>query len=137
MLGQLTAGVAHDFNNLLLGIRIFARQGIAESADETLTSYFQEIDSATQRAAALTRSCSLSAASKTFPSGRRPERCGREPFFAVAQLSPRHQLQTALSPQPVIVLVDPSQLEQVLVNLVVNSRDAIDVHRIHHRQHRH
>ena len=39
---------------------------------------------------------------------------------------PRIDLKLSLSPAPVPVLVDRSQLEQVLLNLVVNSRDAID-----------
>ena len=128
MLGQLTAGVAHDFSNLLFGIGVFARQGLAESADETLTSYFQEIDLATQRAVALTR--------QLLAFGREQELSPKvvdlndvvESLSSLLrQLMPKGiRLQTELSAQPVIVLVDPSQLEQVLVNLVVNSRDSID-----------
>lgn len=127
-LGQITAGVAHDFNNLLACIGGFAELGQIASTDAKTSSYFDQIDATTQKAVALTR--------QLLAFGRDQNLAPRvidlnEVVDGLAsllgQLLPAGvRLRLALSPQPVDVFVDRSQLEQVLVNLVVNSRDAID-----------
>jgi PAS domain S-box-containing protein len=127
-LGRVTAGVAHDFNNLLTAVRGFAHLGQAASVDEETTSYFAEIDSAGQKAGELTR--------QLLAFGRQQDLSPtvidlNDVVDGLSSLL-RHvtpagiELRFALSTQPVPVFVDPSQLEQVLLNLVVNSRDAID-----------
>lgn len=128
MLGRLTAGVAHDFNNLLAGIGGFANLGQADSVDEKITNYFDQIDSASQKAAVLTRQLLAFGGQQDLA----PEVIDLNDVVEglsslMRQLMPEGvDLRLALSPQPVAVFVDHSQLEQVVLNLVVNSRDAID-----------
>jgi len=126
-LGRVTAGVAHDFNNLLTAVGGYAQLGRAAATDETIASYFAEIESASGRAETLTR--------QLLAFGRQQELSPavvdlNEVVDGLGSLL-RHvlpagiELRLALSPRPVDVVVDPSQLEQVLLNLVVNGRDAI------------
>ncbi|HEX4930144.1 MAG TPA: ATP-binding protein, partial [Gaiellaceae bacterium] len=126
-LGRLTAGVAHDFNNLLAGIGGFAQLGQADSVDEEITEYFDQIASASQKAAALTRQLlAFSGTQDLAPSVVDLNDVVKGISSLTRQLMPNGvELRLALSPQPVAVFVDRSQLEQVVLNLVVNSRDAI------------
>ena len=125
-LGRLAGGVAHDFNNLLTVISGYA-QMIEESAEERPeASDAIEIRRATERAAALTRQL-LALGSKSVV-----ERTVVGPDAAVAEISElvRRLLgpdieMTIVSGNAPAVLVDRGQLDQVLVNLAVNARDAM------------
>jgi PAS domain S-box-containing protein len=130
MLGQLTTGVVHDFNNLLAVVGGFAQLGQGAAIDKRTTGYFEQIDAASQTAVALTR--------KLLAFVREQEVSPaiidlNEVVEGLASLlrqlmPPRIELRLALSPQPVPVFVDRSQVEQILLNLIVNGRDAIDAH---------
>jgi PAS domain S-box-containing protein len=127
-IGRVTAGVAHDFNNILAAVRGFASVGLRASADPTIRQYFDEIDAAGRRAFALTQQLSAFTREQQLT----PELVDLNEIVdglssLLQQLVPADiDLRLAFSPQPVPVVVDRSQLEQVLLNLVVNSRDAID-----------
>ena len=144
--GQLAGGVAHDFNNILTAIGGYARMAedelatiaagtgadaAGEGADPAATAaaildYVGEISLATDRAAALTR--------QLLAFGRRevvePEIVTVE--TVVTGVLPmlrrltgeQHVIESTFAPGLPPVLVDPIQLEQVLINLVVNARDA-------------
>jgi signal transduction histidine kinase len=126
-LGEITAGVAHDFNNLVMAIAGYAELGqrkfISEDKDRR---YFDEIHQASQKAAALTRQLLTFAHEQTLA----PTLIDLNEAIAgltsvLGQLLPAGvQLRYELAGEPVFVFVDHSQLEQVLINLVVNSRDA-------------
>ena len=126
-IGRVTAGVAHDFNNLLVAVGGFANLGQAASVDEKTRSYFDAIDSASQKAVALTRQLLVIAREQDLSPAVIDLNNVVEGLSSVLrQLTPAGiDLHLALSPQPVPVFVDRSQLEQVLLNLVVNSRDAV------------
>ncbi|MDX6486367.1 MAG: two-component system, cell cycle sensor histidine kinase and response regulator CckA [Gaiellaceae bacterium] len=127
-LGRVTVGVAHDFNNLLTAIRGYADLGAAAARDEATAHFFAEINSAGQRAGELTR--------QLLQFGRRqdvsPTALDLNEVVDGLHSLLRHVLPTAielrleLSARPVLVLADRPQIEQALLNLVVNSRDAID-----------
>ena len=127
-IGRVTAGVAHDFNNLLTAIRGFAALGRDGCDDPLAVEYFDEIESAGRKATELTR--------QLLVFGRRQELRPAvtdvndvvEGLASVLRgvIPPGVELELALSPTPVAVYVDPTQLEQVLLNLVTNGRDAID-----------
>ena len=128
MLGQLTAGVAHDFNNLLAAVGGFAQLGRAEATSERVADYFDRIVAASDSAAALT--------GQLLAFGRQQvltpapvdlnEAVGTIASLLRQLLPAGVTLQLDLCPEPVHVFVDPSQLEQVVLNLVVNGRDAIE-----------
>jgi PAS domain S-box-containing protein len=127
-LGALAAGVAHDFNNLLTVI-----QGHADAlhhdagADAEVRRGAERIKATVRRAAALTRQL------VTF--GRRePARAEVLDVNAVVDevrgmlaplLGARIELQAVLGAAPGAVCIDRGQLEQVLMNLAVNARDAM------------
>ena len=126
--GRLAGGVAHDFNNLLTGILSYADLVLQElHADEPIRADLEQIRHAGERAAALTR--------QLLAFSRRQVLQPRVLSLntSVAELEPMLRrllgadvtLETALDPALGYVLADPGQLEQVLVNLVVNARDAM------------
>jgi signal transduction histidine kinase len=127
-IGRVTAGVAHDFNNLLTAVGGFARLGQAIAPDTTSKSYFDQIDSASQTAVALTRQLLVFSREQVLAPVVVDLNDVVEGLSSVLrQLLPAGiDLQLKLSPEPVRVFVDRSQLDQVLLNLVMNSRDAID-----------
>ena len=126
-LGRVSAGVAHDFNNLLSAVGGFAQLGRSVSIDKQTIDYFNQIEAASEKAVGLTRQM-LAFAREQVLSPVVLEL--NEVVEAVSQLlrqlvPPRIDLVWSLSPAPVPVYVDRSQLERVLLNLAVNSRDAI------------
>lgn len=126
-IGRVTANVAHDFNNLLAATGGFARLGRAAAVDEQSKAYFAEIESASRKAEALTRQLLVFAREQDLSPVVVDLNDVVEGLSSLLwQLMPGGiDLRLALSPRPVPVFVDRSKLEQVLMNLVVNSRDAI------------
>jgi two-component system cell cycle sensor histidine kinase/response regulator CckA len=126
--GQLAGGIAHDFNNLMTGILCSAQllktgPGIPKSVYETA----DVIERAARRAAELT--------SQLLGFARRgmyqdvPVDLGAT-IQSVIQLmggaiDPRITVETVLPPQPVWTHGDPTQMEQVVLNLTMNARDAM------------
>ncbi|MDB4916466.1 MAG: sensor protein [Gemmatimonadetes bacterium] len=126
--GQLAGGVAHDFNNLLTIILNYAQMNLAELPyDGTLSQDLREISDAATKAAGLTRQL------LTF---------SRRQVIQVSELDLNHvmrsitpmlgrllgssvQLSTALDPNLWTCLVDRGQIDQVIMNLAVNARDAM------------
>ena len=126
--GRLSAGVAHDFNNCLLAIFgqvELLRQGHA--GDPALLADLDDIQGAADRAAALTRQ--LLAFARRQP--MQPRRV--DPNGVVAGMANMLErvlgsaIRTRVELEPDLgeVLVDPGPLEQVLLNLAVNARDAM------------
>ena len=126
--GQLAGGVAHDFNNLLsviLGTAELVRGAVPPGS--TLAADLDEITRAARRGAQLTRQLlAFSRRQKLRP--RVVDLIavvrGAEPLLH--RLLPETvTLDLALPDAPHLVHADPGQLEQVLMNLVVNARDAV------------
>ena len=127
-MGRMAAAVAHDFNNLLTVIRsavCLLREAGPGSA--TFAADLDEIDSATNRAAGLT--AHLLAFCRRQPSQPGFVRVGpllRE-FGAILPrlVPPPVRIELAIDEPDLGVWGDPIQLEQVLINLAVNARDAM------------
>ncbi len=126
--GQLAGGVAHDFNNLLTAIRGFSdilARGI-EPGDPRRKDV-AEIMKATERAAALTRQ--LLAFSKRQILRLEPLSVNViiEDMAKIIRrlLGEGIAVETVLEPNIWTVRADPGQLEQVLLNLALNARDAM------------
>ena len=127
-IGQLAGGVAHDFNNVLTVVTGYARLlldggTMPTEAIEPLT----QIYTAGSRAANLTRQ--LLVFSRKQTASRRAIDLN-EVVDEIAKMLQRligeHiTLKLDLSPEPPIVEADPGMIEQVLMNLAVNARDAM------------
>jgi PAS domain S-box-containing protein len=127
-LGRLAGGVAHDFNNLLTIIigntEIILSRLPAEAPQHAQATQIQR---AGQRAASLTRQL-LAFSRKQLVQPRRLDLNRLVADFA--QMLPRLigediRLVTRLAPGTLRVTADPGQLEQVIMNLAVNARDAM------------
>ena len=126
--GRLAGGVAHDFNNLLTAIIGYTDLAAERMpADAPGTREVQEIRKAADRAAALTRQL-LAFSRKQFLS---PEVLDlTEVVSGLLPMLPRvigEHIETSatLAGDLRRVKADPSQMEQVLINLVLNARDAM------------
>ena len=126
--GHLAGGVAHDFNNLLTVINgccelIRATGGLPEES----ALLIEEVYKAGERAATLTRQL-LAFSRKTVLQPRVLSLNGLVTDFEklVGRLIGEDvHLKTEFRADPGLVKVDPGQMEQVLMNLVVNARDAM------------
>jgi signal transduction histidine kinase/ActR/RegA family two-component response regulator len=128
--GQLTGGIAHDFNNMLAvvvaGIDL-ARRRLNGPRREIMTHLTNAMEGAT-RAAALTRRLLSFARSEPLM----PERVesavlvGGMSELLDRTLGERIRIVTELADDAWPVFVDPHQLENAIVNLAVNARDAMD-----------
>ncbi len=127
-IGQLAGGVAHDFNNIIaviLGSTDFLVDELGEH--HPLTPEVREIDAAAQRAAALTRQL------LTFSRQQRRKTTTVELNSVVSEVSKMLarvvgediEMVTTLAPELWKINADSGQLEQVLMNLAVNARDAM------------
>ncbi|BCR04484.1 hypothetical protein DESUT3_15530 [Desulfuromonas versatilis] len=126
--GRLAGGVAHDFNNILTAISGFAHVTLRKMpAELPLRSNLEQILLATDRAASLTRELLLF--SRKQPSERRTldlnEILGKVEAFLQRTLGTDIDLRTLPHASPLPVLADSHQLQQVLMNLAVNARDAM------------
>jgi PAS domain S-box-containing protein len=128
IVGRLSQGIAHDFNNLLMGIRSCASLAEDELAGSgPAAALVKEIENATERGIALTRR--LLAFSRNRPSKLVPVRVG-EVIEANAPMWRRLlgedvELSLSCDAGGGRILGDAGLLEQVLINLVVNARDAM------------
>jgi two-component system cell cycle sensor histidine kinase/response regulator CckA len=127
-IGLLAGGVAHDFNNLLLVISAYAELVLDSlGAEDPSRKKMDEIITATRRAAELTRQL-LAFGRKQMQSLRVLDLntvvgqiCGMLPRLI------REDIQVVFVPGPELVKVkaDPAQIEQVVMNLATNARDAM------------
>ncbi len=126
--GQLAGGVAHDFNNLLTAILGYSELVAAKLAPESVEfGELDEVRKAGERAASLTRQ--LLAFSRQQVLERKVldvnELIANVEKMLRRLIGEDVQLTTVLDPALRRVFVDAGQLEQVIMNLAVNARDAM------------
>jgi PAS domain S-box-containing protein len=126
--GTLAGGIAHDFNNYLMVIGGYSQLlGEELPKDHPLHESVEAIGEAYQRCAQLTQQL------LTLSRKRRAEPIPIDLSSLVAGLAPllrsvvgdTVRLRLALQPDGMVILADPLQIEQALMNLVVNARDAM------------
>jgi len=132
-IGILAGGIAHDFNNLLTGIRgysdllLFKMDTTEDISKEKYIDYIKNIATATSRAGNLVNQL------LTFSKRREPELVKiflNESIVKMNKLFERIlgeniELALDLSPNELFIKGNAGQIEQVLLNLVVNARDAM------------
>jgi PAS domain S-box-containing protein len=126
--GQLAGGIAHDFNNIL-GVIMNYAEFVADELDDDSQAHqdVEEIRRAAERAAALTRQLLIFSRREVV----RPEVLDLNELIAELEkllrraLGERVELGVNFSDELWAVEADPGQIEQVLVNLAVNARDAM------------
>jgi signal transduction histidine kinase/CheY-like chemotaxis protein len=127
-LGTLAGGIAHDFNNLLgviLGFASIVRLRLPPS--DPLLEFVKMIEQSAQRGSDLTRQLlGLARQGKrdSVPI-RVGEVVGRVVKIITSTFDRRIQVQTRSEPGPLWVDANPAQLEQAILNLCINARDAM------------
>lgn len=132
-IGQLTGGIAHDFNNILatiLGYSRLALDRFVPDKQSKLANYLNEVVSASERARDLIAKMLTFAG--TSPSISTdviavPAVVHRVVNMMRVSVSSGIQIKTWIEDE-VCIRIDPSELSQILVNLIVNARDAIGEH---------
>jgi signal transduction histidine kinase/ActR/RegA family two-component response regulator len=128
--GRLAGGIAHDFNNLLTiinGHAALLRESPADLPSPEARMSVDEIEKAGNQAAALTRQL-LAFSRKQMLQARvvnLNEIVGELESMLCRLIGERIALTTALDPDLHNLSVDPGQIQQAIVNLVVNARDAM------------
>ncbi|MGE3855607.1 MAG: ATP-binding protein [Dehalococcoidia bacterium] len=137
-LGELAGGVAHDFNNLLgviLNYSAFVSETLAAVAPQLPDPHaldgarddLKEVYTAAERAARLTRQLlAFARRQATQPETIDLNAVVREIEELLRRTISEHvRLHTQLATEPTVLSADRGQLEQILVNLAVNARDAM------------
>jgi signal transduction histidine kinase/CheY-like chemotaxis protein len=127
LIGQLAGGVAHDFNNLLHVILTYANMLEESITDPDQRDDAHQITHAATSAAELTRQLlTFSRRELVKPKVVDVQHVvqGMEKML-IRTLGPQIELSTSIGPRIPRILIDTSQLEQILMNLLVNARDAM------------
>ncbi len=126
-IGTLASGLAHDLNNVLAPI-MMAVQFIKDNAeDDGMRACFQTLETCSRRGADIIRQVLM------FARGVEGERVLLNPKHLIQEMQriatetfPRSiEIVTKISKQPCVTLGDATQIQQVLMNLCVNARDAM------------
>jgi PAS domain S-box-containing protein len=126
-IGQLAGGVAHDFNNLLTVILGHASLLLSSELEESASRSAQQISQAAERAAALTRQL-LTFSRRQLIQPKKLDMnkiVGNMTDLLGRLLGEDVSLQLNYCPSPAMVEADVGMMEQVLLNLAVNARDAM------------
>ncbi|MEE7450136.1 hybrid sensor histidine kinase/response regulator [Methylobacterium radiotolerans] len=129
-IGQLTGGIAHDFNNLLTGIigsLDLMQTRIRQGRSDAVERYARAATASANRAAALTHRLLAFARRQPLapqPTAANPLITGMEDLLR-RTLGERVQLALITAPDLWLTLCDPHQLENAVLNLAINARDAM------------
>ena len=127
-IGRLASGVAHDFNNMLGAIMGWAEMGLEDSEPNTQAQErFQKIRAQAERAANLTHQLLAFARRQILqPCNTDLNRTVLESVALLRNtISERIEFDLQLTSELCVAWADPSQVEQILMNLCLNARDAM------------
>jgi PAS domain S-box-containing protein len=126
-IGTLASGLAHDLNNVLAPIMMAVQYIKDNSEDEGMKACFQTLETCSRRGADIIRQVLM------FARGVEGERILLNPKHLIQEMQrianetfPRSiEINTRISKLPCILLGDATQIQQVIMNLCVNARDAM------------
>ncbi|MGA8873237.1 MAG: response regulator [Candidatus Acidiferrales bacterium] len=127
-IGQLAGGIAHDFNNMIGAIIGWADIGVEEtSAAPRLRRYFEKVRQQADRAAALTRQLLAFARRQILEPRNIDLNLSVIETLSLLEkvIGSNISIQANCAPDLAVVRADPVQVEQVLMNLCINARDAM------------
>lgn len=128
--GQLTGGIAHDFNNMLavvVGALDLARRRLGPHAEEARRHIENALDGASRAAALTRRLLSFARAEPLMAMGLKPGALiGEMSQLIDRTLGERIKVVTAGLTGDWKIRTDPNQLENAIINLAVNARDAME-----------
>lgn len=126
-IGRLAGGVAHDFNNILMAISSYAELLETKLSDQNARRYASEIAKATDRGSALTEGLlTFSRKQVLSPKVLELNTLITEETRMLKRLIPENiELKFIAGANIGRVKADPSQMQQVLMNLIINARDAM------------
>jgi signal transduction histidine kinase len=124
-LGKLAGGVAHDFNNLLMAVGGYA-DALSRHEDAPVRDIARSLKGLRRRAAGLTEHLvAFAKKGMTQPRNLELSRAVSEsPRLLTHLIEPSIRL-LVNAPAPAFIYADPAQIEQVLLNLAINARDAM------------
>lgn len=126
--GRLAGGVAHDFNNMLTAIQGYSELLVEKfSQEDPRLNYVNEISKASERAALLTRQLLAFSRRQIFQPKVINLNTLVDGMKGMLKRLIGEDIELVIIPQETLgqVKADPGQIEQVIMNLVVNSRDAM------------
>ena len=132
-LGKLTGGIAHDFNNMLAIILGYTELGLSTLNDgdsEKFEKYLNQIDTAANRAKSLT---------EKMLAYSRAEQVDAHALQLLPLLNENIDLMKSILPSTITleiheeqglpdILIDPGHFQQIIMNLILNAKDAMDNH---------
>jgi two-component system cell cycle sensor histidine kinase/response regulator CckA len=128
-IGQLAGGIAHDFNNVIGAILGWAELGEEQAASSgaSYATYFKKIHSQCDRVTLLIRQLLAFARRQILePRNLSLNHSVQDVLSLLGGVIGKDiELHTVLAEDLAVVRVDPAQIEQVLMNLCINSRDAM------------
>lgn len=127
-IGQLAGGIAHDFNNMIGAILGWAELGMDETETETrLHRHFDKVRHQAVRAAALTRQLLAFARRQILEPRDIDLNLDVTETLSLLEkvIGSNIEISTKLTADLPVVRADPTQIEQVIMNLCINARDAM------------
>jgi len=127
-LATLASGIAHDFNNILGGIMGFAELGLRVKDDsKRMKDYLEKILVGVERGTELVSQ--ILTFSRTKEKGKKPLLLApivKETFKMLRATIPKYiAMELSIPKEPIKILGNPTEIQQVLMNLCVNARDAV------------
>lgn len=128
-LGRLTGGVAHDFNNILTAISGYVELAMGQLGEESsVYPLLKEVQLGTERAANLTRQLLLFSRQQKLEFTDLDFNQILEALFGMLHriIGEDITIRYELAKEPLVVFADRTSMEQMIMNLVVNAKDAIE-----------
>jgi PAS domain S-box-containing protein len=128
IIGRLTAGVAHDFGNILMVIRTHADILAMKTVEgDPKQRYVDSILDAVTRGSGLARQLTAFHRQRVFEPRHVELNASIEQMTTLLRrlVGSQIQLVSRLSPDAGVIVADPTQIEQIVLNLIINARDAM------------